>query len=146
MHCTAKFRTNKFTALVLGCLFLAGCGGQEIASSDIEGAQAAFDAAKPMIESGDYASALPLLTQALEEAGLDPDQASTAMLYRSICHSKAGDPLAAVADIKEAEMGGPAEGLLLFAQAHAAEANGDSSTAAKLFKNARRLDPSLKKM
>ncbi len=134
------------TTFVLGCFFIAGCGGQEVASSDIEGAQAAFDAAKPMIESGDYASALPLLTQALDEAGLDPDQATTAMLYRSICHSTSGDVEAAEADVSEAEMGGPAEGLLLFAKAHAAEARGDTAEATKLFKSARRLDPSLKKL
>ncbi|GAB5405821.1 MAG: hypothetical protein Aurels2KO_40520 [Aureliella sp.] len=139
------YRIVCLLGLVASCLCFAGCSTQGVASSDIEGAQAAFDAAKPMMESGDYASALPLLTQALDEVGLDPDQATTAMLYRSICHSTAGNTEAAEADIAEAEMGGPSEGLLVFAKAHAAEASGNSAEATKLFKSARRLDSSLKK-
>lgn len=145
---TAKnemMRTSRFVLVLVCCLSLVGCSTQEIASERIAGAQKAYDSAREQIDSGDYGSALPLLKDAIDDFGLDPDQLSTALLYRSICYSQTGDVDSAASDISEAEMGSPPDALIMYAKAILLDKKGDSAAAAKLFSSARRLDSSLKK-
>ena len=97
---------------------------------------------------GDHRRALVLYREATSiYDGLGYDREAARVRKTALdCLMYVGDVEAAEADVSEAEMGGPAEGLLLFAKAHAAEARGDTAEATKLFKSARRLDPSLKKL
>jgi Tfp pilus assembly protein PilF len=91
-----------FTALALP---LAGCGygtSQDVIESK-QAAQLAYDEARQKLASKDFASAKPLLDQAIDSGKLYVDVMATAYVSRAICSAAAGDYEAAHADLDEME-------------------------------------------
>ncbi len=123
-------------ASILGC-------SKSIPTKSIASVQSALDEAKQKVQSGDSAGALPLIEEAINGVGLDPDQYVEAVLIRARCYAETGDLEKAEADLQEAELGDPNEALMHFTRAIVLDKQGQASQAKKEFAAAKRLDPSL---
>ncbi len=131
------------TLLCLGLgLAMAGCKGS-VSESSHRNAQVAFDEASTLVQSADYAGALPLLEKAIGAGGLPADVYADALLLRSRCYAQTGDLQKAEEDLNHAEQGSPnpaqfqiAKGTLLLKQGKKAEADAAFKNAKKLDKNA----------
>lgn len=137
-----KFLAN---VLCLGALaFSVGCGGSEVAETDLASAEESFSKAVELVKAGDHASALPLLDAAIAGDGLNVDLYTEAVLYRAQAYAFLGEAEKADADLQEAEMGAPDEALWHYSKGVVLSKAGKTSEASKEFSAAKRLDPSLK--
>ena len=131
-----------FCAL-LALLLSVGCSSGTTAT-DVVTAQNALEQGFDFVRANNVGEALPLLDQAIETGGLNPDQFAEAMMLRAWCHAKIGDLEKAKQDQTEAEMGSPSPGLICFVNAAILEQEGDTKQAARELAKAIKLDPSLK--
>ncbi len=112
--------------------------------ASIESAQIALDEARSKIASAEFASALPLLDQAISDVGLEVDQYTEAVLLRSQCYSYAEKFELAQDDIDEAELGAPDEGLLHLTKSILLAKQGKTAESKRELKIAKRINPNAK--
>ncbi len=127
---------------MLGCGML-GCGSQ-VRENDNRTAQMSFDEAVPLVDSGNYKQALPLLEKSISAGGLSADMYALALLLRSRCHSEMGDIEKAQADLDHAEQGSPNAAQLLLGKGTLLAKQGKKAEADAAFKAAKKADPSIK--
>lgn len=127
--------------LVVAC----GCSKPQVGEEDTASAEGNLVAAQTALESGDYASALPKLTAAIESPALNVDQYVEALLLRAQCYISTGEVRNAEADIAEAEQGASDGALLNYTKALLYYKRGNTGAGNKAFSAARKIDPSLKK-
>ncbi len=138
------FRFPDYRQMVVVLLVLAGCGSGETASATLQSAQAAFDQAQELVESGDMPGALKQLEQAIAGPGLDADQYTAALLLRARCYCASDQLDRAAADVAEAELGSPDEALLHWTRGVLFAKQGKSKASKNEFSLAKKLDPSLR--
>lgn len=129
--------------LLFACVVTATGCSEKVASSSIASAQQALEQARDMVAGDNAAGALPLLSQAIGEGGLDADQYAEAFLLRAQCYALGGDVEKAQADLEQAELGAPSQGLLHLTRGIILSQQGKESEARKEFAAAKRLDSSL---
>ncbi len=136
-HWSLLFTFVMFFALIIGC-------GSKVRESDNRTAQMSFDEAVPLVDSGDYKQALPLLEKSISAGGLSADMYAVALLLRSRCYSETGDVEKAQADLDHAEQGSPNAAQLLLAKGTLLAKRGKKAEADAAFKAAKKADPSIK--
>jgi tetratricopeptide (TPR) repeat protein len=130
--------------LVLGCLTIIGCGGNEIDATTILSAQQSYDQGLTQYEAGDYAAAKTSLDAAIENpAGLDADAYADVLLRRAICSAIAGNLEEAEKDIAQAEQGATAMELVYVAKGVVATKKGDAAGGQSFFKQAKQINPKI---
>lgn len=132
---------------LIACLvfftFIIGCGSK-VRENDNRTAQMSFDEAVPLVDSGDYKQALPLLEKSISAGGLSADMYAVALLLRSRCYSETGNVEKAQADLDHAEQGSPNAAQLLLAKGTLLAKQGKKAEADAAFKAAKKADPSIK--
>ncbi len=123
---------NCLARVVLG-LTLAHCAGCGDSGGDVgtrQSASIAYGAGVDAFAKKDYPAACELLTQALDQGGLNSDLYADAMVKRAVCYGAAGKFDEALADLTKLEAGAPnldqvfaARAFVLKKQGKVAEAN-----------------------
>ena len=135
--CAPLFALALLSSLIMGCSSAAREG-------DNRSAQMSFDEAVPLIDSGNYQQALPLLEKSIAAGGLSADMYSVALLLRSRCYSDKGNVELAQADLDHAEQGSPNAAQLLLAKGTLLAKQGKKTEADAAFKAAKKADSSIK--
>jgi len=138
----------KFIVVALLALPIVGCSGgsSEKVIESRQAAQKSYDEALQAIANKDYASAKPLLDQALSSGRLYGDMISPAYISRAICSAAVGDFSAAHADLDEMEKGAPNLDDVFAARSYVLEKQGKTKAAKAAWSKARRMNRYVKKI
>lgn len=143
-----EMKPLKVFVFVSLALPIAGCGyrtSEEVIASR-QAAQQAYDKALQGIASKDFASAKPLLDQAIDSRKLYVDVLASAYVSRAICSAAAGDFKAAHADLDEMEKGAPNLDEIFAARSFVLRKQGKTKAAKAAWARARRMNRYVKKI
>lgn len=129
------------SALLL--LFSLGCGGA-VSKNVIQSAQVSLDSAVDLEKGGKYAEAIPLISSAIAQGGLNADQFCEAYLLRARCYSYEGKLDEAMKDIEAAEQGSPNPANWHYSRAIVFAKQNKSTESKAEFAKAVKIDPKLK--
>jgi tetratricopeptide (TPR) repeat protein len=126
-----------------GLLCLCGCGAA-LSKNAVQSAQVSLDSAMELEKSGKYDDAIPLVTSAVTQGGLNGDQLCEALLLRSRCYSLAGQLDEATKDLEAVEQGSPNPASWHYSRAVLFAKQNKNAESKAEFAKALKIDPKLK--
>lgn len=112
--------------------------------SVIQSGEVGLQEATKLVESNQYAQALPLLEKCISDGGLNADLLSMALIQRARCYIDAGNTDAAGQDLEHAEQGAAPPEQLHLAKGLLLRKKGKSQEAAAEFAKAKKISPKIK--